>query len=201
MASETYKITIEEDIKFKLADDYELLSSPDGEGLLRKKLSPDQYFRQGDFYAFDNAKEGTSIGIFSNFEDWMHLNFHPYCYINGSNIFFLPKPEDYFSVKNMRHASDEEIQRLKTRLTIERYQWNSNDKILVKLSNEPYIGESYYYIHFGIINASIKQKVNQGEEIDKDNIKEKNYFFDIDIAREAVQKTNTVLNTYKNKKK
>ena len=196
-----YRITIEEDVKFKLAEGYELLSSPEGDGLLRKKLTPDQHFNQGDFFAFDNPSLGTTVGIFSNFEDWMHLKFHPYCYINGSNIFTLPRTEDYLSVKNMRHATEEEIQRLKTRLTIERYQWNPIEKTLIKLSVEPYIGESYYYIHFGVIDASIKQKVNQGEELDKDNIREKNYFYDIDIAREAVQKTNTVLNTYKNKKK
>jgi hypothetical protein len=196
-----YKITAEENIPFEIREGYEIVTE-DNEGLLRKKLSPGKEFVSGNYVAVIEKGVVSKIAIFRTYKDWSYEDFNAYAYITAQNTLIIPAKEtQYISCgEDIRLATEEERQKLNSILTINRWKWDAENKRLVKMTEYPEPGELYYYINFDVITASLRQGINDEEEIDRVNIDAGNYFFDISAVREVVQKVNGVINDAKAKR-
>ena len=68
------------------------------------------------------------------------------------------------------------------------------------MTEYPEPNEPYYYINFDVITASLRQGINNDEEIDRANIAAGNYFFEMGAVRDVVQKVNMTINEAKAKR-
>jgi hypothetical protein len=196
-----YKITAEENVPFEIKEGYEIVTE-DNEGLLRKKLSPDKDFVPGDYVTVIEKGTVSKIAIFRTYKDWSFENFNAYAYITAQNTLIIPaKDTQYISCgENIRRATEEEKMKLNSILTVNRWKWDAENTKLVKMTEYPEPNEPYYYIYFDVITASLRQGINNEEEIDRENIAAGNYFFEMGAVRDVVQKVNMIINDAKAKR-
>ena len=199
----TYKITAEENVPVEIRDGYEVIMSGENEALLRKKLEPEKDFHDGDYVAIIENGTVKYIALFKKYNDLAYDDICPYAYINKVNALFVPVV-DYVlpCCDDIRRATDDEIQKMNFVMKVNRWkwEWDAEDKHMVKLHEWPEYGESYYYIGFDVFSSTVKYDVNDSSETDKANIKAGNYFFESSAPQELSQKINNLISEYKSKR-